>query len=153
MSELFTYNVQSDRVACVGISEAEHKEAERILALPHKERRGALLSAAKVAGEEAAARDSGSSDEELMEGTHGRIGLLAAAVEEENAEDEEDDDLPTTGWPRACIQRYCSQRPPGGDGAAISGVHRHVGLLQERPGGIGAANGDIEIFPRKCQNQ
>ena len=45
-------------------------------------------------------------------------------------------DLPT-GWPRACIQRYCSQRPPGGDGAAISGVHRHVGLLQERPGGIG----------------
>ena len=61
-------------------------------------------------------------------------------------------DLPT-GWPRACIQRYCSQRPPGGDGAAISGVHRHVGLLQERPGGIGADNGDIEIFPRKCQNQ
>ena len=44
-------------------------------------------------------------------------------------------------------------RPPGGDGAAISGVHRHVGLLQERPGGIGAATCDIEIFPRKCQNQ
>ena len=44
-------------------------------------------------------------------------------------------------------------RPPGGDGAAISGVHRHVGLLQERPGGIGAATCDIKIFPRKCQNQ
>mgnify|MGYP001481726282 CR=1 FL=1 len=38
-------------------------------------------------------------------------------------------------------------RPPAGDGAAISGVHRHVGLLQERPGGIGAATCDIEIFP------
>ena len=45
------------------------------------------------------------------------------------------------------------QRPPSGDGAAISGVHRRVGLLQERPGGIGAATCDIEIFPRKCQNQ
>ena len=46
-----------------------------------------------------------------------------------------------------------SQRPPGGDGAAISGVHRHVGLLQERPGGIGAANGDIETLPRRCHNR
>ena len=46
-----------------------------------------------------------------------------------------------------------SQRPPGGDGAAISGVHRHVGLLQERPGGIGAANGDIERLPRRCHNR
>ena len=44
-------------------------------------------------------------------------------------------------------------RPPSGDGAAISGVHRHVGLLQERPGGIGAANGDIETLPRRCHNR
>ena len=44
-------------------------------------------------------------------------------------------------------------RPRAGDGAATSGVHRHVGLLQERPGGIGAATCDIETFPRKCQNQ
>ena len=48
---------------------------------------------------------------------------------------------------------FAAGRPPAGDGAAISGVHRHVGLLQERPGGIGAATCDIEIFPRKCQNQ
>ena len=51
------------------------------------------------------------------------------------------------------IAASVSQRPPDGDGAAISGVHRHVGLLQERPGGIGAATCDIQILPRKCQNQ
>jgi hypothetical protein len=43
-----------------------------------------------------------------------------------------------------------ARRPPGGDGAAMSGVHRHVGLLQERGGGIGAANGVIETFARRC---
>ena len=32
---------------------------------------------------------------------------------------------------------------------AFSGVHRHVGLLQERSGGIGAANGYIEITPEQ----
>ena len=46
-----------------------------------------------------------------------------------------------------------SQAATGGDEAATSGVHRHVGVVQERPRRIGAANGDIEIFARKCHNR
>ena len=62
-------------------------------------------------------------------------------------------DLPILHGCMAACSDIDSQRPPGGDGAAISGVHRHVGLLQERPGGIGAANGDIERLPRRCHNR
>ncbi len=56
-------------------------------------------------------------------------------------------------WLAARMHPAILPAAPSGDGAAISGVHRHVGLLQERPGGIGAATSDIEIFPSKCQKQ